>query len=331
MDRPIDLVTFGEVMIRLSPPGFARIEQATTLDVQVGGSEMNTAVTAQRLGVGTRLVTRLPRSSLGRLVGNRIAEHGVDGSHIVWTDDDRIGLYFLEFGASPRPSAVLYDRKGSAISRIQPTDINWESTLEGARCFHTTGITAALSPSTAQAVQRAVRVAQDLDLLVSFDLNYRKRLWSRETARDVLTPLMEDVDVLFTTEEDAERVFDLTAPDYGALAAELVQRFALSAAVVTVRENLSIWRNRWTAVAHDGAMPYRTGVYELELVDRVGGGDALVGGFLCAQLRGDSIQASLDLAVATSALAQSNPGDLNWSTPEEADRLLKGGGSRIDR
>jgi len=331
MARPVDLVTFGEAMVRLSPPGFARLEQAAAFEVQVGGSELNTAVTAQRLGIATRFVTRLPRSPIGRLVHNKIAEHEVDGSHIAWTDDDRVGLYFLEFGASPRPSAVLYDRGNSAISRIQQDDIDWATALEGARCFHTTGITAALSANAGEAVQRAIQVAQHMGLLVSFDLNYRKRLWSQDAARAFLTPLMEHVDVLFTTEEDAERVFGIATKDYSTLPAELVSRLGLRMAIVTVRANLSIWRNRWTAIAHDGATLYRTDEYELELVDRVGGGDALVGGFLSAHLREESIQACLDLAVATSALAQTNPGDLNWSTLEEAKRLLEGGGKRIDR
>jgi 2-dehydro-3-deoxygluconokinase len=331
MNRPIVLVTLGEAMVRLSPPGFARLEQATAFDVQVGGSEMNAAVTAQRLGLGTRFVTRLPRSPVGRLVRNKAAEHGVDVSHIVWSDEDRVGLYFLEFGASPRSSAVVYDRSGSAMSRIRPADVDWSSAFEGARCFHTTGITAALSPTAGEAVRRAVAVAHEAGLLVSFDLNYRKKLWSQEAAEAFLTPLMEHVDLLFTTEEDTERVFGITGDDHGAVAAELVRQFKLRIAAITVRTNDSIWRNHWTAVAHDGSTLYRTNEYELELVDRVGAGDSFAGGFLYSHLAGEPIQRALDLAVATSALAQTNPGDLNWSTLEEAERLLRGGGKRIER
>ena len=331
MSRPIALVALGEAMVRLSPPGFARLEQTSAFDVQVGGSEMNTAVTTQRLGLGTRFLTRLPESPVGRLVGNKVAEHGVDVSHIVWTDEDRVGLYFLEFGASPRSSAVLYDRGGSAMSTIQPTDVDWASAFEGARCFHTTGITAALSPTAGETVRHAVTVAHDAGLLISFDLNYRKKLWSQEAANAFLTPLMEHVDLLFTTEEDAERVFGVTEVDNGAVAAELVRRFKLRVAVITVRTNDSIWRNHWTAIAHDGSTLYQATEYELELVDRVGAGDSFAGGFLYSYLAGEPIQRALDLAVATSALAQTNPGDLNWSTLEEAERLLQGGGKRIER
>jgi len=331
MPRPIELVTLGEPMVRLSPPGFARFEQASAFDVHVGGSEMNTVVTAQRLGLGTRFLTRLPNSPIGRLVRNKVAEHGVDVSHIVWTDEDRVGLYYLEFGASPRASAVVYDRANSAISRIRPSDVDWASAFAGARCFHTTGITAALSPTAGETVRHAVAVARQAGLLVSFDLNYRKKLWSQDAAKAFLTPLMNDVDVLITTEEDVERVFGIAETDYGALAAHLVERFGLEIAVITVRTTESVWRNRWSAVAHDGSELYRTNEYELELVDRVGAGDSLVGGFLYAQLKGETIQQSLELAVATSALAQTNPGDLNWSTLAEAERLLEGGGKRIDR
>jgi 2-dehydro-3-deoxygluconokinase len=331
MNRPIALVTLGEAMVRLSPPGFARLEQATAFDVQVGGSEMNSAVTAQRLGLGTRYVTRLPRSPVGRLVRNKAAEHGVDVSHIVWTDEDRVGLYFLEFGASPRSSAVVYDRSGSAMSKIQPSDVDWASAFEGTRCFHTTGITAALSASARETVRHAIATARRMNLLVSFDLNYRKRLWTPEDAERFLSPLMEHVDLLFTTEEDAERVFGITGDDNGTVAAELVRRFELRIAAITVRTNDSIWRNHWTAVAHDGSTLYRTNEYELELVDRVGAGDSFAGGFLYSHLAGEPIQRALDLAVATSALAQTNPGDLNWSTLEEAERLLRGGGKRIER
>lgn len=325
-----DLITFGEAMVRLSPPQFRRLEQATSLDIQIGGSELNTAVTAQRLGLSAAFVTRLPTSPLGRMVANKAREHGVDTSNIVWSDKDRVGLYFMEFGASPRASSVLYDRAHSAIGTVVPEELNWPRILEGARCFHTSGITAALSDGTRQAVQAGISTAKEKGLLVSFDLNYRKKLWSQEEARAFLTPLMDDIDLLLTTEEDIDRVFGIQGGDYPKLAADLVKQFGLRAAAITLRENLSIWRNNWTGIAHDGERLYTGETYELELVDRVGSGDAFTGGFLYGYLSGD-IQKALDYAIAVSALGQTNPGDLNWATHEEVERLLIGDGKRIDR
>jgi len=324
------LVTFGEAMVRFSPPQFQRLEQATSLDIQIGGSELNTAVTAQRLGLPSAFVTRLPTNPLGRMVANKAREHGVDTSHIIWSDGDRVGLYFMEFGANPRASRVLYDRAHSAISEVEPEAFNWEAILEGAKCFHTSGITAALSEAARQAVKAAITAAKEQGLLVSFDLNYRKKLWSQEKARAFLTPLMDDIDLLFTTEADVARVFGIQGEDYPALAADLIGRFNLKAVAITLRENLSVWRHNWTGIAHDEERLYTGRTYELELVDRVGGGDAFTGGFLYGYLSGH-MQEALDYAIAVSALEQTNPGDLNWATREEVKRLLAGGGKRIDR
>ncbi len=318
-------------MLRLSTKGFARFEQASSLDLHVGGSELNTAVTCRRLGLKAGFVTRLPATSLGRLVENKAREHGVDTSSIVWSEDGRVGTYYLELGASPRSSRVIYDRAHSAISRIEPEEIDWPSLLNGVRCFHTSGITPALSPAAAVEVSSAVRAARAAGCLISFDLNYRRRLWSQEEACELLTPLMEDVDLLLTTEEDAERVFGIRGESYESVAMELVERFGLRAAAITLRENTSIWRNRWTGIAYDGARLYSGPEYDLELVDRVGGGDAFTGGFLYGYLAKDDVQRALDLAIAASALAQTNPGDLNWTTLEEVEGLLQHGGKRIDR
>ncbi len=325
-----DLITFGEAMVRLSPPQFRRLEQATSLDIQIGGSELNTAVTAQRLGLTTTFVTRLPTNPLGRMVVNKAREHGVDTSHVVWTDHDRVGLYFMEFGANPRASRVLYDRAHSAISEVEPEMFDWGAILEDAKCLHTSGITAALSEGTRQTVQAAITAAKEKGLLVSFDLNYRKKLWGQEEARAFLTPLMDDIDLLFTTEEDVARVFGIQGEDYPELAFDLTKRFNLKAVAITLRENLSVWRNNWTGIACDKDRLYTGRTYELELVDRVGGGDAFTGGFLYGYLSGD-MQQALDYAIAASALEQTNPGDLNWATYEEVERLLAGGGKRIDR
>ncbi|MBC7093614.1 sugar kinase [Candidatus Bipolaricaulota bacterium] len=325
-----DLVTFGETMIRLSPPSFRRLEQTDILEVNVGGAELNVAVTAQRLGLKTAYITRLTQNALGRMIANKAREHGVDTSHIVWTDADRVGLYFVEFGASPRASSVLYDRRDSAMARIRPGEVDWDRVFQDARAFHTSGITPALSPTAAEATQEAVRKAKEAGLLVSVDLNYRARLWREEEARRVMTDLVRQADILITTEEDTERVFGIKEPSYDKVAERLSREFDLAAVAITVRETPSVWRNTWTAIAYAKGKLIRGPVYDIEIVDRVGAGDAFAGGFLFGYLT-DGPEAGVRYGVAASTLKQTNPGDLLWASQEEVERLLKGGGLRIVR
>ncbi len=330
MGTNYDLVTFGETMIRLSPPEYRRLEQATTFDVNVGGSELNTAVAAQRLGIRTAYVTRLPDNPLGRMVENKAREHGVETSHVLWTDEDRIGIYFVEFGASPRANSVLYDRRDSAIARIYPGEIDWNDVFQGGKIFHTSGITPALSPNAAGATREAVETAKKVGLKVSIDLNYRARLWSQEKAREVMTELMSYTDILITTEEDTERVFGITGSSYEEVAAELATRFQLETVAITLRETPSVWRNKWTAIAYADGKIYRGPTFNIEIVDRVGAGDSFSGGFLFGYLQ-DGPQAAVRYGVAASALKQTNPGDLCWATREEVERILDGGNLRIVR
>lgn len=325
-----DLVTFGEAMLRLAPPNFQRLEQTTTLDVQVGGAELNVAVAAQRLGLRTAYVTRLTRNPLGSMIAGKAREHGVDTSHIVWTEEDRVGLYFVEFGASPRASSVLYDRRDSAMARIRPGEVNWEEIFAGARAFHTTGITPALSPSAAQVTEQAVTTAKEKGLLVSLDLNYRAKLWGPQEARRVMTRLVEKADILITTEEDAERVFGVKEASYEKVAERLSHEFKVKAVAITLRETPSVWRNTWTAIAYAGGAILRGPVYDIEIVDRVGAGDAFAGGFLYGYLTQD-VEAGLRYGVALSTLKQTNPGDLVWASKQECERLLAGSGLRIVR
>ena len=325
-----DLVTFGETMIRLSPPNFRRLEQTNLLEVNVGGSELNVAVAAQRLGLKTAYVTRLTNNPLGRMIANKAREHGVDTSHIVWTDEDRVGVYFVEFGASPRPNAVLYDRRDSAMAKIKPGEVDWDGVFSQARHFHTSGITPALSPTAAEATKEAVRKAKEAGLTVSLDLNYRARLWSQEEARKVMEPLTQQADILITTEEDTERVFGIKAESYERVAELLAERFDLAAVAITIRETPSVWRNTWTAIVYANGKLFRGPKFEIEIVDRVGAGDSFAGGFLYGYLT-EGPEAGVNYGVAISALAQTNPGDLCWATKAEAERLLKGGGLRIVR
>ncbi|MEM2355967.1 MAG: sugar kinase, partial [Candidatus Bathyarchaeia archaeon] len=285
---PYDLVTFGETMIRLSPPNFQRLEQTNSLDVNVGGAEFNVAVAAQRLGLKCSYVTRLTDNPLGRMIVNKAREHGVDVSHVVWTKEDRVGLYFVEFGASPRASSVLYDRAHSAMARIKPGEVNWNTIFAETKAFHTTGITPALSSSAAEATKEAVRKAKEKGVLVSIDLNYRARLWSPEEARQVMTELVSQADILITTEEDAERVFGVKETSFEKVAERLNQIFRnLKVVAITIRETPSVWRNTWTALAYSEGKVFRAPVFDVEIVDRVGAGDAFAGGFLYGYLTKD--------------------------------------------
>lgn len=326
-----DLVSFGETMIRLSAPDTQRLEQATSMDLHVGGSESNVAVAVKRLGLDTAFVTRLTENPLGRMVANKIREHGVDVSGIEWTDQDRVGKYFLEFGANPRPSSVIYDRANSAISNVRKGTINWDSIFSDARLFHTSGITPALSKSAEAVTEEAMQAAKSAGLEVSVDLNYRSKLWSQAEAKKCMTRLMDYTDILVTTEEDTERVFDITGESYEEVAKKLAEEFDFDVVAITLRDNISMWRNDWTAIAYEDGKIYDDMTYELELVDRVGGGDSFTAGFLYGYLTGDA-EKGVKYGNATSAIKQTNPGDMNWCTHEEVESLAEGGGRvRINR
>jgi 2-dehydro-3-deoxygluconokinase len=327
---PYDVVTFGEAMIRLSPPNYHRLEQARSLDVRTGGAELNTAVGLARLGRRTAWVSRLTDNPLGRLVANHAREAGVTTDHILWTEGDRIGLYFLEFGAAPRASSVLYDRKDSAIAHVGPGMINWPAVLDGCRWFHVTGITPALSPSAAKATQEALEAARAAGAQTSIDLNYRAKLWDQAEAGRWMSAFMPLCNVLITTEEDTERVFGITGKDYEDVAAQTARRFGLRVVAVTLRENPLVWRNTWTAIAYREGTLYRTRSYEVEIVDRLGAGDSFAAGLIHGLLDGD-LQKGLDYGVAASAIKHSVPGDFAWITRAEVEALLKGPGLRISR
>ncbi len=340
-----DVVTFGEAMIRLVPPHFQRLEQTTSLDVQIGGGELNVAVGTSRLGLKSAWVSRLPKNALARLLENRVRQAGVDTSQIVWADDGRLGLYFVEFGAAPRPSSVLYDRAHSAISAIKPGEVDWKKVLEGAKWFHASGITPALSDSAAAVAREALQAARAAGVAASYDLNYRAKLWSPEKAQAVQEPLMEFVDVLITTEEDTGVVFkikaegttdargfkEVSAESYKEVARRLQEKFRFKAVAITLRENPLVWRNTWTAIAYADGKFYDDVKYELEIVDRVGGGDSFSAGFIYGCLEKQSYEAAVRYGNAFSALKHSIPGDFNWATLQEVESLLKGASLRVAR
>ena len=325
-----DVVTFGECMLRLSPPDFQRLEQATQLNITVGGSELNVAAGVARLGLSSAWVSRLPENPLGRMVRNKAREMGVDTSHLLWTKEDRLGLYFVEYGASPRASSVLYDRGHSAIAGIRPGEVRWRAVFEGCRLFHVSGITPALSDGAAAATGEAIGAAKAAGALVSYDLNYRAKLWSQEQARQVQTPFMKDVDILITTEEDTERVFGITGDDYRQVAKKLADRFDIDVVAITLRGTPSVWRNTWSALAYSKGQYYDDVTYEIEVVDRVGSGDTFSAGFLFGYLTQD-VARGVKVGNAFAALKHSSWGDFNWTTLEETEALIKGAGLRIVR
>jgi 2-dehydro-3-deoxygluconokinase len=327
---PYDVITFGEAMVRLSPPNFRRLEQARSLDVFVGGAELNTAVGLARLGRSVSWVSRLTRNPLGRLIANHAREAGVGADDVVWTEEDRVGVYFLEFGAAPRASSVLYDRKESAMANIRSGMVDWPAVFSGAKWFHVTGVTPALSATAAEATREALRAAQAAKVQTSIDLNYRAKLWSQSDAQRWMTDFMQYCEVLITTEEDTERVFQIKGKDYEDVASQVARRFPLRVVAITLRENPLVWKNSWTGIAYREGAVFRTSTYELEIVDRLGAGDSFAAGLIHGLLDGD-LQKGLDYGVAASALKHSVPGDFDWITKEEVEALLKNPELRISR
>jgi 2-dehydro-3-deoxygluconokinase len=336
----MDLVTFGEAMVRFTPPAFQRLEQARSFDVYVGGGELNVAVAAARLGVSSRWVSRLPENALGHMIANRAREQGVD-LHIEWTADGRAGLYFAELGAAPRASSVLYDRASSTIAKVAPGSVEWSAALAGARWYHVSGITPALSDAAAKVTDESLIAAKKAGLTISYDLNYRSKLWSPDKARAVQEPLMEYVDVLITTEEDTRVVFGIgetrdsyehvEAARYEDVAHTLAKRFGLGAVAITLRENPLVLRNSWSAiVAADGKI-HRAPRYEVEVIDRIGAGDAFSAGLIVGRLENRGWEESVRFATAASALKHSIPGDFCLVTRDEVDRQMSGASLRVSR
>jgi len=313
----MDLVTFGEAMVRFSPPASQRLEQASTLQATVGGSELNVAVLAARLGVTSRWISRLPDNALGRMIDAQAREHGVD-ARVEWSADGRVGLYFVEIGGA-RVSSVLYDRAGSAISRTAPGSVDWSSVFAGARWYHISGITPALSESAAQVTAESLAAAKKAGLTVSYDLNYRAKLWDAKQARTVQEPLMEYVDVLIASEEDARVIF-------GAESAEsLAKRFDIGAVAITLRDN-----PRSATVAAEGEI-YSAPRFEVRSLDPIGAGDAFTGGLIVSRLDHRGWDEAVRFATATAALKHTIPGDFCLVTRNEVEQLLRGASARVSR
>jgi 2-dehydro-3-deoxygluconokinase len=339
------VVTFGEIMLRLSPPGFERFFQSPVLSAIFGGGEANVAASVAHFGLASRYVTRLPRHAIGDAALRALRAEGIDTSHIV-RGGDRVGIYFAETGASQRASVVVYDRAHSAISELDPGDVPWDTVMAGAAWFHVTGITPALGPACATATKLAIAAAKRAGARVSVDLNYRKKLWSEAQAQATMGPLMGDVDVVIANEEDLQAVLGvpvagadvstgaLDVSGYRAAAERVTREFGPPFVAVTLRESLSASDNGWSAVLWDAANGrlHQSQRYVVRLVDRIGGGDSFAAGLIYAMLTGRPLEASLRFAVAASALKQTIPGDFNRVTVAEVETLARGEASgRVQR
>jgi len=338
------VITFGEIMLRLATPEYQRFAQASRFNIQYGGGEANVAVSLAQLGLPAYFITRLPANDVGQAAVNELRRYGVTTDYIL-RGGSRIGIYFLESGASQRASKVIYDRAGSAISEIQPGMVDWKTVFENAGWFHVTGITPALSPSAAEATLEAVKEARNHGLTVSCDLNYRKKLWTRQEAQKTMAEVVKYVDVLVANEEDADMVFGIKAEDsdvesgtvdtgmYKSVAEQLMSRFPnLKQVAITLRESISAFDNRWSAVLWNGETFLTSKKYDIHIVDRVGGGDSFCAGLIYAMITGKSSQETLEFAVAASCLKHSIHGDFNLVSAEEVTSLIeKGGSGRIQR
>ena len=335
------VVTFGEIMMRLATPGYLRVSQAPHLELTYGGGEANVAVSLANYGLETQFVTRLPKNDMAQRAINELRGLGVGTRHIV-RGGERIGIYFLESGASQRASKVTYDRAHSAIAGIQPGEVDWDQVFQGAHWFHWTGITPALGDSAAAVTREACEAAKKHGLTISTDLNYRKKLWSREKAGQVMGGLMEFVDVCIANEEDAESVFGIKGAEvtsgqiehgqYEDVARQLTARFNFKQVAITLRESFSASHNGWSAMLYTGGESHFSRRYDMSIVDRVGGGDSFAGGLIFALLRGDAPEKAINFAVAASCLKHSVPGDYNRVTLEEVETLARGDASgRVQR
>jgi len=337
------VITLGEIMLRLAPEGYYRFVQAESYGATFGGGEANVAVSLANYGFDAKFITKLPKHEIGQAAINSLRRYGVDTTGIV-RGGDRVGIYFLEKGASQRPSKVIYDRAGSSIYTAKADEFNWEEIFEGVDWFHFTGITPALNDDVAAICLDACKIAKAKGITISCDLNYRNKLWSKEKAGQVMGELCQYVDVCIANEEDAADVFGIHAADtdvttgtvnhegYKDVAKQLVDRFGFSKVAITLRESISANDNNWAAMLYDGKDYYFSKKYAMRIVDRVGGGDSFGAGLIAASLLGYDPQATIEFAVAASCLKHSIEGDFNQVSMDEVLKLAGGDGSgRVQR
>ena len=340
------VVTFGELMLRLAPPGYERFTQCNELGATYGGGEANIAVSLANYGLDAAFVTKLPKHDIGQAAVNSLRRYGVDTSKIV-RGGDRVGIYFLEKGSNQRASKVIYDRAHSAIATADPKDFDWDAIFEGVGWFHFTGITPALGPVVADICLDALKAAKAKGITISCDLNYRKNLWTKAEAKETMSKLITYVDVCVANEEDCADVFGITSEGtdvtgghlnhdgYISVAKQMVEKFGIKTMTITLRESHSANHNGWAAMLYDGTTheAFFSKKYEIKnIVDRVGGGDSFGGGLIYSILSGKGNQDALEFAVAASCLKHTIEGDFNLVSVAEVSSLLGGDGSgRVQR
>jgi 2-dehydro-3-deoxygluconokinase len=340
------VVTFGEIMLRLSTPGFSRFVQSPQFDVTFGGGEANVSVSLSNYGLDSYFVSKLPSHEIGQSAVNHLRRFGVRTDFII-RGGERIGIYFLETGASQRASKVIYDRDNSAVRSIGENELDWDIIFENCKWFHWTGITPALGTNAQKLIKEACMVANKKGVTVSCDLNFRKKMWTETEAQDVMNPLMEYVNVCIANEEDAEKSLgmkadktnissaELNEQGYFKLSEKLKKKYNFDAVAITLRESYSASRNGWSALMLDDKeckKPYRSKRYDIQIVDRVGGGDAFASGLIFGLLTKEDSREVLEFAVGASCLKQTIPGDFNLVTVEEVQKLISGDASgRVER
>lgn len=337
-------VTFGELMLRLAPENYLRFVQSEKYEVTFGGAEANVAVSLANYGVDTAFVTKLPSHEIGQAAVNSLRRFGVDTSKIVRGGEERVGIYYCEKGASQRASKVIYDRAHSAIAEATTADFNWDNIFDGVEWFHFTGITPALSDEVAQICLEACKTAKEKNITISCDLNFRKKLWSKEKAGKVMGELCEYIDYCIANEEDAKDVFGIEADNsdiyggkldgngYISVAKKLTERFSFKGVAITLRESKSANDNDWSGMLYTNGQAYFSKKYSMHIVDRVGGGDSFGGGLIYALLNGYEAQDAIEFAVAASCLKHSIEGDYNMVSLAEVKTLAGGDASgRVQR
>ena len=337
------VVTFGEVMLRLTSPGFQRIVQVSSFEASYAGGEANVAASLASFGLNACFVSKVPANSVGEACLAHIRRYGINTDYIA-QGGNRLGIYFLEPGASQRSSQVIYDRAASAIAEAAEDDFDWELIFADTEWFHFTGITPSISDKAAVLTLKALQAAKGKGITVSCDLNYRAKLWSPKKAREVMTSLMPYVDICLGNEEDAANTFgiipantdvnqgELDSSSYLEVAQELMQRFDFKYVATSLRESYSASDNGWSIMLYDGKNSYRSKKYNIHIVDRVGGGDSFAAGLIYSLLGDKDLQSCVEFAAAASCLKHTIPGDFNLVSVSEVEKLQKGDGSgRVQR
>ena len=339
------VLSFGEILLRLAAPGYTRLFQKDSLDATFCGGEANVAVSLAIFGLDSKFLTKLPDTDVGIAAANSMRYFGVDTSKIIY-GPGRMGLYYLEKGASQRPSKVIYDRAGSTIATAQRTDFDWDSLMQNVDWFHWTGINPALSDELAEICLEACKEAKKRGITISCDLNYRANLWSSEKAQQVMPCLMPYVDVCVANEEDAEKVLGIKSADtdvatgklnkagYQQVAEQICGRFGCKYVAITLRESYSANRNGWSAMLYNAASGKSrfSKTYDIQIVDRVGGGDSFTAALIYSLITGKEEQETVEFAAAASCLKHTMEGDYNRTTVKDVEKLMRSGGSgRVER